>query len=111
MPCPTVRESDGLALSSRNRYLSPQQRPQAVALYEALTWAKGEYDAGLRCGTALCVGMTQRLKARGLEPHYATPCHAQTLAPWNEKITGPCVLLVAARLGTTRLIDNMILAE
>lgn len=108
---PTVREADGLAMSSRNRYLSVEQRARAVGLYEALSWAKGVYDGGERNAETLHTGMSQRLAARGMEVQYALACHAQTLAPWHGLISGPCVLLAAVKLGTTRLIDNMILAE
>jgi pantoate--beta-alanine ligase len=112
--CPTVRESDGLAMSSRNRYLSADERRRAVALYEALTWAKAAYDRGEREASVLDAGMAQRLVARGLVPQYALVADSTTLTPCRE--TGgrvdrdkDAVALLAARLGRTRLIDNMLL--
>lgn len=106
--CPTIREADGLAMSSRNRYLSADERARAVAIYEALSWAAAQYASGGRDGAALKAGMTQRIQQRGLRVQYAIAAHADTLAEYST-IDGPCVLLVAAVLGTTRLIDNMIL--
>lgn len=106
---PTVREPDGLAMSSRNRYLSPDERSRAVVLYEALTWAAAEFAAGNRVPETLQAGMKQRIETRGLAVQYALPAHADTLIPWPRQIDGPCVLLIAAQLGKTRLIDNMVL--
>jgi pantoate--beta-alanine ligase len=112
--CPTVREADGLAMSSRNRYLSPDQRTHAVALFEALTWAKAVYDRGEREAAVLDAGMEQRLVAHGLVPQYALVTDPTTLRPFRE--TGGhvdrdkgVVALLAAKLGPTRLIDNMLL--
>lgn len=109
--CPTVREADGLAMSSRNRYLSAEERARAVALFETLTWAKGAFDGGARQPEMLEAGMRQRLIARRLEPQYATVVHAQSLQPFDAAggIAAPAVLLIAAKLGGTRLIDNMLL--
>ncbi|MGN6370114.1 MAG: pantoate--beta-alanine ligase [Phycisphaerae bacterium] len=111
--CPTIREPDGLAMSSRNRYLSPDERARAVALFEALTAAKSLYHAGEHSAPLLESAMCDRIAARGLSLQYAVAAHPETLAPWNQhpdaRIAGPCVLLIAAKLGTTRLIDNMLL--
>jgi pantoate--beta-alanine ligase len=113
MTCPTIREPDGLAMSSRNRYLSPEERARAVALYEALAWAKRGYDSGERNAAALEAGMKQRLESRGLQVQYAVAAEPHTLQLWTtqsaSRITGACVLLIAAKLGATRLIDNMFL--
>jgi len=106
---PTVREADGLAMSSRNRYLSPEQRANAIGLYEALTAAKAAYNTGERSAETLQQIMANALLARGLEVQYALPVHATTLAPFTEPIAPPAVLLIAAKLGATRLIDNMVL--
>ncbi|MCL2648857.1 MAG: pantoate--beta-alanine ligase [Phycisphaerales bacterium] len=113
--CPTIRESDGLALSSRNRYLDPDERPRALGLYEALTWAKTEYANGrphLSPAELEC-GMKTRLEARGLAVQYAVIAHSETLVPWTNAIAPSlppsAVALVAAKLGATRLIDNMLL--
>lgn len=111
--CPTMREADGLAMSSRNRYLKADERTRAVALWEALSWAKAAYDGGEREASVLDAGMEQRLTARGLVPHYALVAQAQTLAPFREApgggVESPAVLLIAAKLGPTRLIDNLLL--
>jgi pantoate--beta-alanine ligase len=111
--CPTVREPDGLAMSSRNRYLNPDERSRAIALYEALTTAKRRYDAGERSAAALEAEMKSRLEARQLQVQYAVAAEPETLALWSAqpdgRITGTCVLLIAVKLGTTRLIDNTLL--
>ncbi len=107
--CPTVREPDGLAMSSRNRYLNAAQRQQAVALWEALSWAQAEFARGHRDANTLRRGMTDRIAARGLTVDYVVACHARTLAEYQSEIDGPCALLVAARLGQTRLIDNVLI--
>lgn len=105
---PTVREADGLAMSSRNRYLSPEERSRAVAIYRALAWARHAWAGGNRDADALGEGMRERIDAAGLATQYAVVAHADTL----EVLAGvqgevPAVLLVAAKLGGTRLIDNM----
>jgi len=111
--CETLREADGLAMSSRNRYLNADERTRAVALYEALTWAKETYANGERRAHVLDAGMTERLRLRQLDPQYALVAHAETLVPFSESpaapVTAPAVLLIAAKLGSTRLIDNMLL--
>jgi pantoate--beta-alanine ligase len=111
--CETLREADGLAMSSRNRYLSAEERVRAVALYEALTWAKRVYGQGERRANVLDAGMAERLSAHRLQTQYAVVAHAETLIPFSEtaggQVTPPAVLLIAAKLGTTRLIDNMLL--
>jgi pantoate--beta-alanine ligase len=109
--CPTVREADGLAMSSRNRYLSVQERARAVVLSQALAGARGQWKSGVRDAATIEGGMRRRIAAAGLEVQYACACHAATLAPWRGEITGPCVLLLAAKLGATRLIDNEVLVE
>ncbi len=108
--CPTLRESDGLAMSSRNRYLTPDQRPRATAIYQALQWAKSAYDSGEKHPAPLAAGMQQRIAAAGLTVQYALPVHARFLTPFTTTITGPAALLVAAQLGATRLIDNLLLS-
>jgi len=114
--CPTIREADGLAMSSRNRYLTPEERRRAVAISQALFQAQEEWraSAGRVAAEKLNDGMRRRIAAAGLEVEYAEAYHARTLVRWAEvggEITGPCVLLVAAKLGTTRLIDNLVLVE
>jgi pantoate--beta-alanine ligase len=106
---PTIRESDGLAMSSRNRYLSPDQRRDAVGLYEALTKAKAAFDAGERRAATIEQLMTTALGERKLDIQYAMAVHAETLASFESLIVQPAVLLIAVKVGTTRLIDNMLL--
>ncbi len=112
--CPTFREPDGLAMSSRNRYLNAEERPRAIGLYEALTAAKKVYESGERSADKLEATMAEHLRGRGLEIQYAVAAHPEMLNHlWRDSpqgsVEGPCVLLIAAKLGTTRLIDNMLL--
>lgn len=116
--CPTIREADGLAMSSRNRYLSPADRQRAVAISRALFWAQEQWRTtrGQVSAEMLREELQKRITEEGLAVQYAAAYHAQTLEPWagkegGELINGPCVLLVAAKLGTTRLIDNLVLVE
>ena len=112
--CPTFREPDGVAMSSRNRYLNAEERPRAIGLYEALTAAKKLHEFGERSADTLEAAMAERLRGRGLEIQYAVAARPDMLDRlWRDslqgRIDGPCVLLIAAKLGTTRLIDNMLL--
>jgi pantoate--beta-alanine ligase len=105
--CPTVREPDGLALSSRNRYLTPEQRRQAVVLSQALEDGRRLIAAGERSVARVEGVMATRIRlAAGAELDYARAVAADTLET-PERLTGPTLLLVAARFGPTRLIDNM----
>jgi len=104
--CPTVREPDGLALSSRNAYLAPAERAEAVALFEALSRARTLLAAGERDGATLEAAMRAALDAHsGVEPDYAAVVDAATLEPLPT-IDRPARALVAARVGGVRLIDN-----
>jgi pantoate--beta-alanine ligase len=103
---PTVRERDGLAMSSRNVYLSPEQRRIAPALYHAMK----ETAKRLRGGDDLAAAMTGGaglITAAGFALDYFEARHAQTLAPIESVKDGPVRLLVAAKIGNTRLIDNI----
>lgn len=112
--CPTVREPDGLAMSSRNRYLSAEDRMRAVGIFQAMSRAQSQYAAGERSAVVLEATMRIWLSHRELATQYAVVAHPETLDLWSIQparlITGPAVLLVAAKLGQTRLIDNMRLA-
>lgn len=102
----TVREADGLALSSRNRYLTVQERAVAPTLHAAMREAA---DA-IRAGTAIAVAMPQafrRIEAAGFVPDYLEVRDAVTLAPVERHGSAPLRMLAAARLGATRLIDNI----
>lgn len=104
---PTVREADGLALSSRNRYLAPAERQQATAIYRALRIGVSAFrQEGIEAAEKK---MWELLVDEGLEPRYTKVVDADT---FGTPVAGrPVVLAVAARLGTTRLIDNVLLAE
>jgi pantoate ligase/cytidylate kinase len=107
--CPIVRETDGLALSSRNQYLSAQQRQQALTLYQGLQAAKEAFDQGERRAATL-VGIVQTTLAHqpALQPQYVELVHPHTLQPL-EVIQTAGLLAIAAHVGTTRLIDNLLL--
>ena len=107
--CPTIRESDGLALSSRNRYLSESQRRQAVSLSIALqlgvkTIKKGETEV-----RRIQNSMKEKLrKISGVKVEYLAVCDAETLEPLTS-VKGEVVLLGAIQIGSIRLIDNMLI--
>lgn len=103
--CPTHREPDGLALSSRNVYLSPADRKRAVALSAALADAATLWSGGAGIG-AIEEAMRSRMASQGVAVDYAAVVDADTLEPVGD---GPAVALVAGRLGGTRLIDNRLL--
>ena len=105
---PTQRESDGLALSSRNRYLDQTQRRHALGLYKALQ--QGRYlieNEGEADPEAVEAAMRQTIKAHQIEPDYAVVRHPQTLVPMDS-VTLPAVILAAGRLGQVRLLDNLV---
>ena len=104
---PTVREPDGLALSSRNRYLDPTQRAAAVVLSKALFAAKSAFNAGERDGTKLGQLMTDTVaKVPDVKLDYAAIVDAERFTPLMQ-LSGPAIAIIAARLGSTRLIDNL----
>lgn len=105
---PTVREADGLAMSSRNTYLSEGERQEALALWRALTAAKAAVESGERRGPELEKLMLATLKQHpGVRPQYVAAVDPETLEP-VEHITGRVLLAVAAFVGSTRLIDNLL---
>jgi pantoate--beta-alanine ligase len=102
----TLREKDGLAMSSRNAYLSPDERRAAPTLYRVLT----ECAAGLKAGRPVAATLAEsetQIESAGFAVDYLEARHAETLAPIASIANGPTRLLVAARLGRTRLIDNI----
>ena len=103
---PTVRAADGLALSSRNAYLSPEQRQAAPTLHRVLVLCGKKLAAGHPIGTVLSEGH-EAIARVGFELDYLEARHAQTLLPVSDPAQESIRLLVAARLGTTRLIDNV----
>jgi pantoate--beta-alanine ligase len=104
---PTVREADGLALSSRNQYLSPEDRAQAAALPQAMHEAIAALAAGSAVRPTLAALEAHLLQAGFDRVDYAALADAATLAPLNMIEKASARLLVAARIGGTRLIDNM----
>jgi pantoate--beta-alanine ligase len=102
----TVRERDGLAMSSRNVYLSPEERQTATVLYRAMKESAGRIRAGDSIAPAMAGG-AEMIKAAGFALDYYELRHAQTLAPVTSRKDGPLRILVAAKLGSTRLIDNI----
>jgi pantoate--beta-alanine ligase len=103
---PIVRERDGLALSSRNRYLTAAERQNAPALYRALKEAAAKIGAGAAIAGVLRQAR-EVVRRGGLQPDYFEARNAETLQPLKGSGTEPIRLLAAARLGTTRLIDNI----
>jgi pantoate--beta-alanine ligase len=102
----TVREEDGLAMSSRNRFLSPADRAVAPILYQTLRRTADAMIAGDAFEASLAAGR-QAIIAAGFKLDYLEARHAASLAPITTLAAGPVRLLVAARIGQTRLIDNM----
>jgi pantoate--beta-alanine ligase len=102
----TVRERDGLAMSSRNVYLSPEERRVAPAMYRAMKESATRLRAGDDLKAAMAGGAELLTKA-GFVLDYFEARHAETLAPIASLKDGPIRILVAARLGKTRLIDNI----
>jgi len=103
---PTVRERDGLAMSSRNVYLSPEERLAAPELYRAMKESAKRLRDGDDVAAAMAGGAEMITRA-GFIPDYFEARHAETLAPIASVKDGPVRILVAARLGKTRLIDNV----
>ena len=103
---PIVREPDGLALSSRNVYLSAREREAAPVLYRVLKKCAQAIAAGQRVAAVLDRGREEIARA-GFALDYLEARHAETLAPATSTKDGPLRLLVAARIGKTRLIDNV----
>ncbi len=107
--CPIVREPDGLAMSSRNVYLSREERQRALTLYRSLQQAAGDVARGERDAVKIMASMRRMLaESPGIVLEYAELADPQTLQT-VEQISGPCIALIAARVGKTRLIDNQLL--
>jgi pantoate--beta-alanine ligase len=102
----TVRERDGLAMSSRNVYLSPEERQTAPVLYRAMKESVRRLRAGDDVNAAMAGG-AEMITAAGFTLDYFEVRHAETLAPVQSASDGPMRILVAAKLGKTRLIDNV----
>lgn len=107
--CPIVREPDGLALSSRNTYLSPEERRAATVLYRALSAAKSAYEAGDRDGEKLRRIMRDTLAGEPLARMQYVSCADYDTLQEVGKVTGKTLLSMAVFVGKTRLIDNFVL--
>lgn len=101
----TMREADGLAMSSRNQYLAPAERAVAPEIHRTLLAMRGQVEAGAAVD-AVEADAAARLRAAGFEVDYAA-LRRQDLSPLEGRAQGPLVALVAARIGSTRLIDNL----
>jgi len=106
--CPTVRDADGLALSSRNAYLSEGERERALGLSRALRAAEAAVAEGRIAADDVLAAAREQLQKAGIEPEYLELRSAQDLAP-VERVNGSTLLAVAAQVGRARLIDNTIL--
>jgi pantoate--beta-alanine ligase len=107
--CPTVREPDGLAMSSRNVHLSPAERAAAAVLYRALQAGRARRDAGERDGEEIRAAVRAALATEPLaEVEYVSLADDASLAEL-ERVDGPALLSLAVRFGSTRLIDNVTL--
>jgi len=105
--CPTLRDPDGLAMSSRNQYLSVEERERALSISRALHLAQGEAKGGVKQTNRLITSIQHMLLEQHLNIDYIAAVDPQTLKP-VELLAGPTVLAVAARVGKTRLIDNVV---
>lgn len=112
--CPTLREKDGLAMSSRNQYLTPDERQRALSISRALMLASGEVKNGVKQTNRLLATMQKVMLDVGtlgrvpMSLDYVAAVDPVTLKT-VEAVTGPTVLAIAARVGQTRLIDNVVI--
>ena len=102
--CPTVRDTDGLAISSRNLYLSPEERARASAIPSSLAAAMARFEAGERDATALATTVRSFLENEGLDVDYVAVVEAEDFAEVETAVPANQIVL-AARIGSTRLID------
>ena len=108
--CPTVREPDGLSLSSRNAYLTPEQRLQALAISQALNHARAMHAEGEESASAIEAAMRTILSEAGIDSiDYVALVDPATLQS-REHLGKPTIALIAAHVGDTRLIDNAMIA-
>jgi pantoate--beta-alanine ligase len=108
MMCPIIRETDGLAMSSRNVHLNPEERKNALALYQTLNWMKQQFEL-LSIQELQEQAQKQLLESPGIVLEYLEICDGENLQALQSKDVAKIVALVAAKVGQTRLIDNMIL--
>lgn len=109
--CPIVREPDGLAMSSRNAYLKPNERRAATVLYRALDGARRAIERGERDALRLVAAMRETMRGEpSVETEYVELVDAESLEPMT-LLRDECLALLAARVGATRLIDNLLIEE
>ena len=109
--CPIVREPDGLAMSSRNAYLSPDERRAATVLHRSLDGARRAIEHGERDALRLTAAMREIIRSEPLaQTDYVELVDAETLEPVT-RLRRTCLALLAARFGATRLIDNLLIEE
>ena len=109
--CPIVREADGLAMSSRNAYLSPDERRAANVLHRALDAARAAIERGERDALRLTAAMRENVRREPLaQLDYAEVVDAESLEPVT-RLRRTCLALLAARFGATRLLDNLLIEE
>jgi pantoate--beta-alanine ligase len=109
--CPIVREPDGLAMSSRNAYLNPEERRAATILFRTLDGARTSISRGERDALRLTAAMREALRAEPLaDSDYVELVDAETLEPVT-RLRGVCLALLAVRIGAVRLIDNLLIEE
>jgi len=109
LPMPTVREPDGLAMSSRNARLSPAGRQTSLCLFRALSKAQGLVTHGERCAATILQAVHEIIACEsGVRVEYISLCHPETLEEVSE-VSGPTLLSLAAWVGEVRLIDNRVI--
>jgi pantoate--beta-alanine ligase len=106
--CPIIREADGLAMSSRNVYLSPEERKKGLVLYRALRAAESTFKSGETTTSAITAAAKKEFDREGVTPDYIELLDPETLEPLSE-IKTSALLAVAAKIGATRLLDNVLL--
>ena len=107
--CPTLREVDGLAMSSRNTYLNPEERKAATVLFRALSGARSAYASGERDAETLRHIMQEIVKAEPLARLQYVSCADYDTLDELESVTGKTLLSMAVFVGKTRLIDNFVI--
>lgn len=107
--CPTMREADGLAMSSRNTYLNPDERQAATVLFRALSAAKAAYEAGERNADQLRALMSDTINAEPLARLQYVSCADYDTLEELQTVHGKALLSMAVYLGKTRLIDNFVI--
>ncbi len=109
--CPTVREADGLAMSSRNSYLSPEERKSAVVLFRALTAAREAFERGERDAESLRKVMSETLASEPRARTQYVSCADYDTLEELATVTGKALLSMAVFIGKTRLIDNFVVGS